>query len=118
MIRYAVVALTCALVFAGLTSAARSTANAPSKLVVKVGTNRTYSRTEVRPGERIVCRYQGHTLAVRAPSGQMQGEGAIWPLPGNRVRGLFRLNVIVAGTSGYKVVCALGGYRFQTLVVP
>ena len=118
MIRYAFVGLTCALLFAGLTSSARSTAATPSKLVVKVGTNRTYSRTEVRPGGRIVCRYRGHTLAIRAPFGQMQGGGAIWPLPGNRVRGLFRLNVIVAGASGYRVVCALGGYRFQTLVVP
>ena len=118
MIRYALVALTCALVFAGLTSAASSTAKTHSKLVVKVGTNRTYSRTELRPGESVVCRYRGHELAVTAPAGQMQGWGVIWPLPGNRVKGLFRLNVTVAGASGYTVVCALGGNRTQTLVVP
>ncbi len=118
MIRYALVALTCALVFAGLTSSASSTAKTPSKLVVKVGTNRTYSRTELRPGERVVCRYRGRTLFVRAPWGQMQGWGTVWPLPGNNDRGLFRLNVTVAGAAGYTVVCALGGHHTQTLVVP
>ena len=118
MIRYALVALTCALVFAGLTSAASSTAKTPSRLVVKVGTNRMYSRTELRPGERVVCRYRGHTLTVGAPSGQMQGWGAVWPLPGNNDRGLFRLNVTVTGAAGYAVVCARGGHHIKTLVVP
>ena len=97
-----------ALALAG--SVAAAPAKSPGRLVVKVGTSRTYDRTELRPAATVVCRYHGHTLSVRAPTGNQEGSGAVWPKPGTTDKGLFHLNVDVAGKA-YAVTCGLGGYH-------
>lgn len=100
--------LVAALALVGIAAAA--TSQSQSKLFVKVGTNQTYTRTELSPRATVVCCYQHHTLSVQAPSGDQEGNGAVWPKPGTTDRGMFHLNVNVAGT-GYAVICGLGGYH-------
>jgi hypothetical protein len=92
-------------------SAAAASLNGSGRLVVKVGTNRSYTRSELRPGATVVCRYQHHTLSVQAPSGTEEGAGTVWPKPGTTNQGLFYLNVNVVG-KGYSVICGLGGYHW------
>ena len=99
----------CVLALAGAASAAST--NPAAKLVVRVGTSRSYTRTELRPGSTVVCRYQHHTLSVQAPSGKADGAGAGWPKPGTTDRSLFTLNVNVTPGKGYAVTCRLGGYH-------
>ena len=96
------------LVIAG--SAAAASLSTSGRLVVKVGTSRTYTRSELRPGATVVPRYQHHTLSVQAPSGTEKGAGTVWPKPRTTYRGLFYLNVNVVG-KGYTVICGLGGYH-------
>lgn len=104
-----------ALALVGIAVAA--TSQSPGRLVVKVGTNRIYTRTELRPGATVVCHYQHHTLSVQAPSGTEEGAGTVWPKPGTTDRGLFYLNVTVVG-KGYAVICGLGGYHSAVATVP
>ena len=99
-----------ALLLAG--SAAAASPSAAARLVVKVGTNRSYSRSELGPEATVVCRYQHHTLSVQTPGGNQTGAGTVWPKPGTTDRGLFHLNVNVAGKD-YAVSCGLGGYRWS-----
>jgi hypothetical protein len=99
-------------------SAAAAPLQTRVRLVVKVGTNRTYTRTELHPGATVVCRYQAHTLTVTAPTDGSEGSGAVWPLPGTNDRGLFHLNVNIAPATGYVVVCGLGGVHSVPVVMP
>jgi hypothetical protein len=104
-----------------LTLTSSATAAPPQtrvRLAVKVGTNRTYTRTELHPGATVACRYQAHTLTVTAPTGTSEGSGAVWPLPGTKDRGLFHLNVTIAPASSYMVVCGLGGVHSVPVVMP
>jgi hypothetical protein len=91
-------------------TAVAAEAQAHGRLVVKVGTSRIYTRTELRPGATVVCRYRRRTLSVTAPTGTWTGSGAVWPKPGTTDKGIFHLNVDVAG-KGYSVICGLGGYH-------
>jgi hypothetical protein len=100
----------CALALAG--SAAAATPNAAGRLVVKVGARHSYTRSELRPGETVVCRYLHHSLSVQAPSGDEEGAGTVWPKPGTTNNGLFHLNVNVVAGKGYAVICGLGGYHW------
>ncbi len=102
------------LVIAGSAAASLSTSG---RLVVKVGTSRSYSRSELRPGATVVCRYQHHTLSVQTPSGTEEGAGTMWPKPGTTYRGLFYLSVNVVG-KGYGVICRLGGYHSAPATLP
>jgi hypothetical protein len=116
--RYAFTALAFALVLAGSASAANPPAKTLGSLVVKVGMHRTYSRTELRPGEAVVCRYGGRTLTATAPTGQSGGNGAVWPLRGLNDKGLFHLNVTIAPAAEYVVTCGIGGVHSQLVVIP
>jgi hypothetical protein len=98
-----------ALAFGG--TGAASPAKEPARLVVTVGTSGIYGRPELRPGERVVCRYRGHTLSVHSPTGSQQGSGTVWPKPGTTVEGIFHLNVNVVAGKAYAVTCGLGGYH-------
>jgi hypothetical protein len=109
--------LTALLVAATLALAASATAS-PSRLTVGVGTNRTYSRAQLRPGETVVCHYRGHTLTVTAPTGRTDGAGAVWPLPGVNDRGLFYLEVSDVGKARYAVACGRGGHHSELVVIP
>jgi len=99
----------CALGLAG--SAAAASPNTAGRLVVKVGTSRSYTPSELRAETTAVCRYQHHTLSVQAPSGEQVGAGTVWPKPGTMDRGLFHLNVNVVAGKGSAVICGLGGYH-------
>jgi hypothetical protein len=92
-------------------SAAAASPKTAGRLVVKVGTSHRYTRSELRPGATVACRYQHHALSVQAPSGKEEGAGAEWPKPGTTDRGLFTLNVNVTAGKGYAVSCRLGGYH-------
>lgn len=100
------------LTIAALT-AVGSAWGAPSKspgvVVVKVGENRTFTRTELRPGATVRCSHLGRTLSVTAPVGNEGGSGAVWPRAGKR---RFHLNVDVKRGGGYTVVCGLGGVHW------
>jgi hypothetical protein len=98
-------------------TAAAATPRSHGRLVVRVGTNRIYTRTEIHQRATVVCRYQRRTLSVTAPTGTWTGTGAVWPKPGTTDRGIFHLNVDVAG-KGYSVICGLGGYHSALVTVP
>jgi hypothetical protein len=100
--------LVAALAFIGTVIAATSQSH--GRLLVEVGTNQTYTRTELPRGATVICRYHHHTLSVQAPSGDQGGSGAVWPKAGTTDSGLFHLNVNVAG-DGYAVICGLGGHH-------
>ena len=93
-----------ALVLAGAASAAP--ANLSSGIVVKVGERRSFTRTELRPGAIVKCRYRGHSLSLAAPAGLQVGGGVAWP--GAQAHG-FYLNVIGKPGGAYAVTCGLGG---------
>ena len=109
MTRYPVTVLTCMLALALTASAAY--ASSPV-LTVKIGTNRVYTRSELRPGATIVCHYQGHTLSVTAPAGKTTGSGTLWPLSGETHNGLFVLSTGVVSNGRYNVVCLRGGFHW------
>ena len=97
------------LVLVAATLALAASAAASSRLTVGIGTNRTYSDSQLRPGETVVCRYKGHTLRVQAPSASQSSNGAVWPLLRSRKVGLFHLSVSVAPKHRFAVTCARGG---------
>ena len=109
MTRYALTTLTCALAL--VVSAGAAAAPNAGRLVVKLGTAHRYTRSELQPGVMVVCRDQGRTLSVTAPTGMTTGTGAVWPKRGTTDRGLFHLNVNVVAGKGYAVICDLGGYH-------
>ena len=109
MTRYPVAVLTCMLALALTASGAYA---ASPELTVKIGTNRVYTRSQLRPGGTVVCHYQGHTLSVAAPAGKATGSGALWPLPGETHKGLFVLSTGVMSKGGYNVVCLRGGFHW------
>lgn len=76
-----------------------------SRIVVKVGERRSFTRTELRPGAIVNCRYRGHSLSLAAPAGFLGG-GVAWP--GARAQG-FYLNVIGKPGGAHLVTCGLGG---------
>ena len=98
----AVLAL-CALVTAGAALGAPATFS--KGIVVKVGERRSFTRAELRPGATVKCSYRGHSLALPAPTGKLQANGATWP--GLQKPG-FYLNVIGKPGGAYKVTCGLG----------
>jgi hypothetical protein len=109
MTRYALTILTSLLALALTASAADA---ASPKLTVKIGTNQTYTRAQLQPGETVVCHYQRHTLSVTTPIGTTEAEGALWPLPGKTHKGLFVLGASVAPKNRYSVSCLRGGYHW------
>ena len=110
-------ALILALVAATLALAASASASSV-KLTVRVGTNKTYTRSQLHPGETVLCRYKGHTLSVTAPTGNTEGAGAGWPKPGTTNRSLFTLGVSVKTSRAYAVTCTLGGYHTAPVTIP
>ena len=46
---------------------------------MKVGERRSFTRAELRPGATVKCTYRGHSLALPAPTGKLQANGATWP---------------------------------------
>src|SRR5215831_16833292 len=72
-------------------------------LVVKIGTSRLYSTTQLHPGTKVICRYRGDTLSVTAPTGRVLGSGAVQPKPGTSNKGIFHLNVGKAPGHRYSV---------------
>lgn len=109
--------LTLALVAATLALATSASASS-GKLTVKVGTNKTYTRSQLHPGETVLCRYKGHTLSVTAPTGNTEAVGAGWPKPGTTDRSLFTLGVSVKTSRAYAVTCTLGGYHTAPVTIP
>ena len=99
-------------------SAAAASPNTTGRLVVKVGTNKTYTRLQLHPGETVLCRFKGHTLSVTAPTGKTEGAGAGWPKPGPTDRSLFTLGVSVKTNRAYAVTCTLGGYHTAPVTIP
>ena len=89
-----------------------SALGASKPLVVKIGTNRLYTQSQLHPGTKVVCHYRGKTLSVTAPTGQYTGSGAVWPKPGTTNAGIFHLNVDTAAGHQYSVRCGLGGYHW------
>ncbi len=89
-----------------------------TRLTVKVGTNHTYARTQLHPGETVICRYKGRTLSVTAPTGSEEGVGAGWPKPGTTDRSIFTLNVNVATNRAFDVTCVRGGYHSALVTIP
>ena len=85
-----------------------ASSRSPGAIVVQVGENRVFTRTELRPGATVRCSHLGHTLSVTAPGGNQGGSGAVWPGAGKR---RFHLNVDVK-RGGYTVVCGLGGVHW------
>ena len=110
-------ALILALVAATLALAASASASSV-KLTVRVGTNKTYTRSQLHPGETVLCRYNGHTLSVTAPTGNTEAAGAGWPKPGTTDRSLFTLGVSVKTSRVYAVTCTLGGYHTALVTTP
>jgi len=110
--------LTLLLVAAVLALAASASASSSDKLTIKVGTKKTYSRSQLHPGETVLCRYKGHTLAVTAPTGNVQAVGAGWPKPGTTDRSIFTLNVSATSGRAFAVICALGGYHTAPVTIP
>jgi hypothetical protein len=101
-----------AVLVGGLALAASGSAKTPHRLVVKVGTNRIYTRAELRPGATVVCIYEKRTLSVTEPTGYQEGNGAVWPKPGTANAGIFHLNVDVAAGNRYSVTCGRGGLHW------
>jgi hypothetical protein len=93
-----------ALVLAG--AAWGAPAKSSSRIVVKVGERRSFSRTELRPGAIVKCTYHGHSLSLAAPAGLHVGGGVAWP--GAQTQG-FYLNVVGKPGGAYAVTCGLGG---------
>ena len=93
----------CALVLAGAASGAPTKHS--SGIMVKVGERRSFTRTELRPGAIVNCRYRGHSLSLAAPAGILGG-GVAWP--GVQARG-FYLNVVGKPGGTHVVTCGLGG---------
>ena len=106
--------LLVALVLALVASASASS----GKLIVKIGTNKTYTRSQLHPGEKVLCRYKGRTLSVTTPSGNTQGVGAGWPEPGANDRSIFTLGVVVTKSGAFAVSCVRGGYHSAPVTVP
>jgi hypothetical protein len=97
-------AAVCAVTVTGAAWAATATFSRP--LVVKVGDQRSFPRSELRPGATVRCTYRGHSLSLAAPSGREAGNAVVWPAtqaPG------FHLNVIGMPGGTYSVSCGLGG---------
>jgi hypothetical protein len=112
-------ALPLVLVTTALTLTLNSSASArPSRLTVKVGTNRTYTRAQLHPGETVLCRDNGRTLSVTAPTGSEEGVGAGWPKPGTTDRSIFTLNVNVTANRAFDVTCVRGGYHSAPVTIP
>jgi hypothetical protein len=115
MTRYALTALTCVLALAVAASAAYA---ASPKLTVDIGTKRTYTRSQLRPEQTVVCHYRGHTLSVAAPTGKQEGVGAGWPKPGTKDRSIFTLTVGKTSSRGFAVSCVRGGYHSALVTLP
>jgi hypothetical protein len=109
--------LTLVLVAAVLAIAASASASS-DKLTVKVGTNKTYTRLQLHPGETVLCRYNGRTLSVTTPTGNVEAVGAGWPKPGTTDRSIFTLNVSVTSGRLFAVACTLGGYHSAPVTIP
>jgi len=99
-------------------SLAGSALGASKTLVVKIGANRTYTRSQLHPGETVLCRYQGHALAVTAPVGDEEATGAGWPKPGTTDRSIFTLNASVTAKRAFHVTCVRGGYHSALVTLP
>jgi hypothetical protein len=109
--------LTLLLVAAVLALAASASASS-DKLTIKVGTNKTYSRSQLHPGETVLCRYKRQTLSVTVPTGNVEAVGAGWPKPATTDRSIFTLNVSVTSGRAFAVTCALGGYHTAPVTIP
>jgi hypothetical protein len=109
--------LTLLLVAAVLALAASASASS-DRLTIKVGANKTYTRSQLHPGETVLCRYKGHTLSVTAPTGNVEAVGAGWPKPETTDRSIFTLNVSVTSGRAFAVTCALGGYHTAPVTIP
>ena len=96
--------MVCALVLGGVAWGAP--AKLSSGIVVKLGTTRSFARTELRPGAIVKCSYRGHSLSLAAPAGVQEGNGVVWP--DGQAQG-FYLDVIGKPGGAYAVTCALGG---------
>jgi len=106
------------MLVAAALSLAASAAASSGKLTVKIGTNKTYTRSQLHPGETVMCRYKGHTLSVTAPTGDEEAVGAGWAKPGTSDRSIFTLGVTVKTSRAYAVSCTLGGYHTAPVTVP
>ena len=95
-----------------------SASASPTKLTVKIGTNRTYTRSQLHPGETVLCHYKGRTLSVTAPTSSEEGVGAGWPKPRTTDRSIFTLNVIATKRRTFAVSCVLGGYHSALVTIP
>jgi hypothetical protein len=95
--------MACALGMAG--AAWGASAKSSAGIVVKVGERRSFTRTELRPGAIVNCKYRGHSLSLAAPAGTL-GDGIAWP--GAQAQG-FYLNVIGKPGGAHLVTCGLGG---------
>jgi hypothetical protein len=109
--------LTLVLLVAALVLAASASASS-RKLDVTVGTNKTFTRSQLHPGEKVSCHYQGRTLSVAAPSGSELGAGAGWPKSGTKDRSIFTLNVNVTAKRAFNVTCMRGGYHSALVTLP
>jgi hypothetical protein len=99
--------------------ASNSSASAlTTRLAVKIGTNGPYTHAQLHPGERVLCRYEGRTLSVTAPTGSEDGVGAGWPRPGTTDRSIFTLNVTAKTDRAFVVTCVRGGYHSALVTNP
>ena len=82
---------------------------APRPLVVQLGTTRTFTKLQLRPGAAVACTSRGRTLTVTVPTGWQTGSGAVWPGDGHLN---FHLTVDVTPGGGYLVACGPGGIHW------
>jgi hypothetical protein len=92
----------CALAVTGAALSAPAALSRP--LVVKVGEKRSFARSELQPGAKVVCTYRGHSLSLAAPV-RKQGAAVMWP--GTQTP--FFLDVVGKAGGAYAVSCGLGG---------
>jgi hypothetical protein len=103
----AVVSVAFVLVVVG--SAWGSSSDALRVIGVRLGTSRTFTRTQLQPGDTLRCADRGRDLSVTVPVGRWEGQGTAWADPSEREGpALFHLNLSVT-PRGYAVECGPGG---------
>jgi hypothetical protein len=100
------------IAFAMIGSTVALPAPASTRVVIKIGESRTFSRVELRRGATVSCSFGGHTLTVRTPSGTSTSGGALFPGT-SAVR--FHLNITKKTGDQYIVRCGRGGSHWSAL---
>jgi hypothetical protein len=93
---------------AAVGSAWGALAKAPAGIVVKVGLERAFTTSQLRPGTSVSCVDDGHVLSVTVPASRAVSTGTVWTQAGTRH---FHLNVD-ARSGGYVVSCGLGAIHW------